>query len=54
MNQVQRILDSNAPVHKMSDRSYKGKNPEFTTVTNPKTGLEETIKVSRGVPFVKL
>lgn len=54
MNQVQRVLKSNSPVHKMSDRSYKGSNPEFTTMTNPKTGQQETIKTSRGVPFVKL
>lgn len=54
MNQVQRILDSKAPLHHMSDRTYKGSNPQYRTMINPSTGLEETVKVSKGVPFVRV
>ncbi|QDP56500.1 MAG: hypothetical protein Tp118SUR00d2C21406351_6 [Prokaryotic dsDNA virus sp.] len=54
MNQVQRIVESKAPLHEMSDRTYKGKNPEYTTVTNPDTGRDEIIKTTKGVPFVRV
>ena len=54
MDQVQRVLNSKAPTHKMSDRNYKGSAPSFTKVTNPETGLEETIKTSKGIPFVRV
>ena len=54
MNQVQRIVNSKAPLHEMSDRTYKGKNPEFTTVTNPKTGRDEIFKTAKGIPFVRV
>ena len=54
MDQVQKIVNSKAPLHEMSDRTYKGKNPEFTTVTNPKTGRDEIIKTAKGIPFVRV
>lgn len=54
MNQVQRIVASKAPLHEMSDRTYKGKNPEYTTVTNPNTGRDEIIKTAKGIPFVRM
>ncbi len=54
MNQVQRVLNSKAPTHKMSDRKYKGAPPSFAKVTNPRTGLEETVKTSKGIPFVRV
>lgn len=54
MNQVQRIVASKAPLHEMSDRTYKGKSPEYTTVTNPNTGREEIIKTAKGIPFVRV
>jgi len=54
MNQVQRIVESKAPLHEMSDRTYKGKSPEYTTVTNPNTGRDEIIKTAKGIPFVRV
>lgn len=54
MSQVQRIVESRAPLHEMSDRTYKGKNPEYTTVANPNTGRDEIIKTAKGIPFVRM
>ncbi len=54
MNQAQRVLNSKATTHKMSDRSYKGEAPTFTKITNPNNGLEQFVKTSKGIPFIRV
>lgn len=53
MNQVSLILESNAPLHRMSDRLYKGRPPIYAKIINPETKLEEFVKTSKGIPFVR-
>lgn len=42
-----------APVktHIVAGTEYVGANPIYTQVTDPDTGLVQTVKVARGVPF---
>ncbi len=54
MNQVQRILESNAPVQSVAGQKYKGRNPQFQQVTDPETGISHFVKVARGIPFVRV
>ena len=54
MNQVQRVLASNAPVHHVAGQSYKGQQPQFAKVVDPSTGLEQFKQVTRGIPFVRV
>lgn len=54
MNQVQRVLDIKAPIHTVAGQKYKGQQPKYAKRINQKTGVEEFVKVSRGIPFVRV
>jgi hypothetical protein len=53
MNQVQRILKSNAPIHSVAGSTYKGAAPVYTDASKP-SDPPRFIKTSTGIPFVKV
>jgi hypothetical protein len=54
MTQKERILKSKSSIHEIGGTTYKGEHPVYKKVTNRETNLEEYVKVSKGVPFVKV
>ena len=51
--QKETILNSNAPLHKVGNTTYKGKSPVYINAAGPNEPARFE-KIQRGIPFVRV
>lgn len=54
MNQVERILNSDAPIQTVGKTHYKGQPPVYRNLEHLPGAAPRFVKVSKGIPFVRV
>jgi hypothetical protein len=54
LNQVERIIKSDAPIQVVAGQAYKGQSPQFAPIYDKLGNVIGFNKIAKGVPFVKV